>query len=461
MIKKSALTVMSALMAVSLAACGAGEEAGSTTGNKAGGEAPAGKKVKLSYWTNDRHDSEYIKPLIEDFNAKNKDSIEIEYVVRTDDFNQAVDLAFTSGQAPDILRVKDAAINLYHKKGYLAPIDKYLTDDQKKKFPAIDDQNRFDGKLYSLPNYGSTMRLVYNVELFEKAGIKSPPKTLVEMVDAAKKITEVGKTNGAYGFALNFKSPASAFGRSGRVIAELSGYGGFGFDFKTGRFDFNAFKDFTEAMKQMRDNGSLLPGFEQLDIDPLRAQFAEGKIGMYLSYSSEPGVYKSQFPAKIKWAAAPAPTIDGTVKGASGFVGGQWLGISEKSKYKDEAWKFLNDMYEQSVLQGYHEQGYGISMVPDVIAKAKAPNIGGIEGFLPNANDGVWPVSPTVSVQGAKFEESFLKYIMQGGDLNAIIGDLNKRYNDALDKGISSGDITIKPNPSFDPSKLGGQFAKK
>lgn len=39
----------------------------------------------------------------------------------------------------------------------------------------------------------------------------------------------------------------------------------------------------------------MLPGVESLDIDPLRAQFAEGKIGMYMSYSSEPGVYKNQF----------------------------------------------------------------------------------------------------------------------------------------------------------------------
>lgn len=69
----------------------------------------------------------------------------------------------------------------------------------------IDNVNRFDGKVYSLPNTGLTMRLVYNKDIFTKAGIQNPPVSLQEMVDDAKKITEAGKSEGIYGFALNFK----------------------------------------------------------------------------------------------------------------------------------------------------------------------------------------------------------------------------------------------------------------
>ena len=55
------------------------------------------------------------------------------------------------------------------------------------------------------------------------------------------------------------------------------------------------------------------PGCESLDIDPLRTQFAAGKIGMYFSYSAaEPGVYENQFPMdSSKWNAAPIPTVGG------------------------------------------------------------------------------------------------------------------------------------------------------
>lgn len=465
-LKKTFISLLLVIALVfSLAACGTGnnDEASnarsdhSTDTNDQGGRS-SGEKTKISYWTNDRHDAEYIKEVVDRFNKTNTDNIEVELVVKTEEYDQAIDIAFVSAQAPDVFRAKENTIQTFYKKGYLEPLDEYLTDEMKSKFPQIEDFNTFDGKIYSLPNFGTTMRLVYNVDLFEKAGIAAPPKTLDEMVEDAKKITEVGKAEGAYGFALNFKNPASAFGRSARVIAELSGYGGFGYDFKTGKFDWSGFKPIINAFKQMKDDGSMLPGVESLDIDPLRAQFAEGKIGMYLSYSSEPGVYKNQFPAKIRWAAALAPTIDGNIKGASGFLGGQWLVMNSKSKNKEAAWKFMQYMYSDEVLIPYHEQGFGISMVPHVAAAAKAPEIEGIEGFLPTKYDGVWPLHPTVTIEGADAWTEFWKYIVQGGDLDQLIQDLNDRYNAALEKAIANGEINIKADPNFDPANLQGKF---
>ncbi|CAH1225724.1 hypothetical protein PAECIP111891_05855 [Paenibacillus allorhizoplanae] len=461
MIRKLGTVTLTVALAGSLAACSstktdtaASPAASAKASTAPASAAPAKAKTKLSYWTGDRHDMDYIKSVVQKFNETNGENIEVEMVVKTEDFNQAIDLAFASGQAPDVIRVKENTIQPFAAKGYLKPIDSYLTDAIKKKFPVIDDFNRIGGKMYSLPNYGSTLRLVYNKELFAKAGIAAPPKTLKEMVEDAKKITAVGKANGSYGFAQNFKSPESALGRSARVIAEASGYGGLGFDFKTAKFDFTSYKEILQSFKQMVDDGSTLPGMESLDIDPLRAQFAEGKIGMYISFSSEPGVYANQFPAKIEWAAAPVPTIDGTIKGATSFLGGQWLAISNTTKNADQAWKFMNFMYQDEVLKTYHEKGFGLSMVPSVSSVAKKPEIKGIDGFLPIGNDGTWPLQPTVTVEGMKFNDAFFKYMISGGNLDQIIQDLNKRYNDALDKAVTKGDVKVTPNPSFDPMKL-------
>ncbi|MDF2647513.1 MAG: transporter substrate-binding protein [Paenibacillus sp.] len=462
MIKRIGTVTLSVLLAGSLAACsnGSNNAATSTAASTKPSEQPASAapvkkdKTKLTYWTGDRHDMDYIKGVVQKFNETNGENIEVEMVVKTEDFNQAIDLAFASGQAPDIIRVKENTIQPFAQKGYLKPIDSYLDDAIKKKFPVIDDFNRIDGKMYSLPNYGSTLRLVYNKELFAKAGITAPPKTLKEMVEDAKKITAVGKATGSYGFAQNFKSPESALGRSARVIAEASGYGGFGYDFKTAKFDFTGFKEVISSFKQMVDDGSTLPGMESLDIDPLRAQFAEGKIGMYISFSSEPGVYANQFPAKIEWAAAPVPTIDGTIKGATSFLGGQWLALSNTTKNADQAWKFMAYMYNEEVLKTYHEKGFGLSMVPSVSAVAKKPEIKGIDGFLPVGNDGTWPLQPTVTVEGMKKDDAFFKYMISGGNLDQIIQDLNKRYNEALDKAVAKGSVKVQPNPSFDPMKL-------
>ncbi|RXZ82927.1 extracellular solute-binding protein [Paenibacillaceae bacterium] len=442
------LAVVGTMLVASLSAC------------SGGGNSATGEKTKISYWTGDRHDSEFVKKKVDEFNASNTDNIEVELVIKGDDFDQALDMSFQTSEPPDVIRVKENTIQTLYKKEYLAPIDEFLTEELKAKFPEMLDLNSFDGKRYSLPNYGTTMRLIYNKELFAKAGITAPPTTLDEMVDAAKKLTEAGKSSGAYGFALNFKNPGSAMGRSARVIAEVSGYGGFGYDFKTARYDFSGFKPIVEAFKQIRDDGSMLPGVESLDIDPLRAQFAEGKIGMYLSYSAEAGVYASQFPAKIDWAAAPAPSIDGSFNGASGFLGGQWLALSSKTTKKEAAWKFMSYMYEDSLLQEYQEGGFGISMVPAVSEVAATPDVKGIDGFLPNQYDGVWPVYPVVAVQGVKSDDVFFKYMSSGGDLDAIVNDLNQRYNTALDAAIKNGELKAEPMPDFDPKNLAGKFAK-
>ncbi|KWX86154.1 ABC transporter substrate-binding protein [Paenibacillus riograndensis] len=463
--KQLLLTSLSAVLAFGLAACGnsnTAENSGeaSNAGKASDAGAASGEKTKITYWTGDRHDAEFVKEKVAEFNKTNTDGIEVELVVKGDDFDTALDLSFQTSDSPDVIRVKENTIGTFYKKEYLAPIDEYLSDDMKAKFPEMTDLNTFDGKRYSLPNYGTTMRLIYKKDLFAKAGVTNPPTTLQELVDTAKKLTAAGKADGAYGFAQNFKSPASAFGRSARVIAEMSGFGGFGYDFKTARFDFSGFKPIIEAFKQIRDDGSMLPGVESLDIDPLRAQFAEGKIGMYLSYSSEPGVYSTQFPAKIDWAAAPAPTIDGKVKGASGFLGGQWLALSSKSKHKDAAWKFMEYMYSDQMLTTYQEKGFGISMVPSISAAAKTPEVNGIEGFLPNQYDGVWPVYPSVAPEGMKSDDAFFKYMLNGGDLDATISDLNKRYNAALDDAIKNDGLKAEPDPSFDPAALAGKFAK-
>ena len=114
-----------------------------------------------------------------------------------------------------------------------------------------------------------------------------------------------------------------------------------GYNYKTGQFDLSVYKPIVEALRQMKQDGSMLPGVESLDIDPLRAQFAAGKIGMYFNHSGEPAVYQSQFPTKINWNAALPPTIDGSQKGTVSVIAGNYIGISKSTANKDKAWKFL------------------------------------------------------------------------------------------------------------------------
>lgn len=466
--KKVLIAVLGLSMLIAgLAACssGANERDNGAGGNNQSQatETPA-SKTKLQYWTGGRHDADYIKSMIDKFNETNTKNIEVEMTIMAENYAQSLDLAFVSEQAPDVMTLGDL-VDL-HNKGYVEPLDQFLTPEFKERFGEnafIEGANMLDGQIYTLPANGSTIRLIYNVDIFEKAGIAEPPKTLDEMVETAKKITEVGKKDGIYGFALNYKSPTSALDRSSAAIAEINGTHGTGFDFKTGQYDFTGYKPIIEAFKQMKDDGSTLPGSESLDIDPLRAQFAEGNIGMYLSYSVEPGVYKNQFPAKIKWDAALPPSIDGTYSGVNNLGTGasRWLAMSSQSKNKEAAWEFMSFLYSDEVLKGYQEQGLGLSTVPSVAAIAEKPDIEGIDNFLPGKYDGRWPIHPQgIKPEGKSYQEEFVKYILVGGDLDGIVKDLNERYNAALEKEKATGKKMPEAIPDFDPAKLQGSLFK-
>ncbi|MDQ0061494.1 ABC transporter substrate-binding protein [Paenibacillus harenae] len=459
---KRSLTLLAAVtLAFGIAGCAGGNNGGSAnTGNEpAAGTATEmkgnGEKTKLVYWTYQRHDAEYIKAKIDEFNATNEDNIEVEMTMMAENYPQSLDLAFTSGQAPDVFATQRP--DEFYAKGYFEPLNDYMTDEMKTNYEGfiLEGGNQFENNIISLPNVGNTIRLVYNVDIFERAGLQ-PPKSLDEMVAAAKKITEIGKAEGIYGWSLPYKSPSSALSRSADKIAEMNGFHRSGFDFKTAKYDFSGWKPIIEAFHQMSANGSVLPGSEALDMDPMRAQFAEGKIGMYISYSTEPGVYHTQFPPKIRWDATLVPTIDGgEPQGAVDPAAISWLSMSSESKNKEAAWKFMSYMYQDETLRGYHEAGLGIAVLPHVLEGAKEPYVPGIKNFLPTKYDAAWPIAPTgITPEGKTWHEEFVKYILVGGDLDQVISDLNASYNTALDKAVADGKVKVTADPSFDPKAL-------
>ncbi len=415
------------------------------------------KPAKLTWWTFQRHDMEYMKGLVEKFNKENKYGITVDYVVQSENFRQSLDLAFQSNQAPDIYTGQDLA-KYYVDKGQAEPLDKWLTPELKSRYGDrlySEGDNGVNDKIYSLPNAGVTYRLVYNKDLFAKAGLTEAPKTMDQLVEYAKKITEAGKADKVYGFAINLKNTQTAMERSVNVVGQKSGFGYF--DYKTGKFDFKPFKPIVTAIKKIVDDGSMFPGYESLDIDPLRSQFAQGKIGMYFGGSWEPGVYADQFKTDINWAAAPVPTLDGTAKGPSFISSLRWMYISSKTEYKEQAWKVFEYFNTDAVQIPYQEKGFGNSVVPSVVKAAKKPEMKGMEYFLIGNEDATWPTKPqerTLKIEGKPFNDVFAMVIMGKADFDKEIDAVNKKYNDALEAAIKDGTEKDWKKADFNPQSL-------
>lgn len=425
------------------------------------GGAEAETTVKL--WSMNRHDAVYVKDAVAKFNATNKYGIKIDYTIYTDNYDQAVDLAFAANEAPDVLSAQGAVFQRYVGRGGFEPLNAYMSSEFKARFDDyfVEGFNMFDGKIYNVPVFGTAGRLIYNKGIFERVGIKAPPKTLDELVADSKLITDKLKGEGIYGFAANLKSPRSAIDRSFEFMVQRSGGPRQGFDYRKGEYDFTFHKPFVEAFRKIYSGGSAFPGCVALDIDPLRTQFAAGKIGMYISWShAEPGVYANQFPTKERWDVAPLPTLDGTAKSQAVNGSGAFM-IASKSKVKEAAWRVVSELFaSKEFVVGYHEAGLGTTIVPDFIAVAKQPEaIVAHPSLALDSKDRMWPPTPldvaasAIVVEGKDYWNTVTElFFVSNQNIETTLADLTKRYNAAYRKAIAAGKLKEIKYPRFDPA---------
>lgn len=441
--KKALLFVLIALMSVGLVFAG-GQ-----------GESSDDEVTEIVWWTHQRHDMDFMRERVEEFNTTNPHNIRIDYVVQTEEFQRNLELAYQAGDSPDIFSAPFNA-KYYVDRGMAYPLDDFITDDIRQRygnFLEVDVENYVDGSIYTLANSGVNFRLVYNQDLFDLAGLPGPPQTLDQMVEYAARISEAGRDRNAYGFALNLTNPFSALFRSLDQIAKASD--AWPYDYTTGEYDFERIRPLFEAYRALMDNGGMFPGVVSLDIDPLRSQFAAGNIGMYISGNWEPGVYAQQFPTDINWAAVPVPTYDGVRRGTTWVRAGRWQFISSQTDNVDAAWQVFEWFHSAELLREYHERGYGFTVVPATVEEAADPDIAGVEYFrIDSSIEGPWPLAPHelgLVVEGPSYYDVIASYMVGTVGLDTAIADLDARYNAAVARAIASGDLDAVVIPDFDP----------
>lgn len=425
-------------------------EAGAGDDNKE--PAAEGEKTIINVWSKDRHDADYVQAKIDEYNKTNTDNIEVVYTLYTDNYQQAVDMAAQNGELPDFLVYQPTVFDKYYTTGQWADMYQFMDDEMKEYFSdvIIPGYNEIEGKLYFLPTTGTTCRLFYNKEIFERVGIEEPPATLEEMVEDAKLITSQLKGEGIYGFAENMKSAASALQRSMCIGLQAETGMSYGYDFKTGKYDFTNWADTLKLWTELLSEECAFPGCESLDIDPLRTQFAAGKIGMYMSYShSEPGVYANQFPMdSSKWDVAPIPTVGGKTTGKQYYDGTSSYMFNADSPNLEKAFKAYKDIFTtEEYLIGYYEGGYGVSILPSILEKANPSEDFKNKKWLQinPETDAILPKPPHraftsgMIVEGEDMFKTAESIYYGGADVESTLQDLTDRYNKAYEDAIANG----------------------
>jgi len=345
-----ALCALLALALVALAA-GCGGSSGSSSSSGGGSVAPSEDKTPVTLtlwhpWTGDE------KKIFEAQLTKFEQQypwITVKAVgyPDSDTFDDQVIKAIKGGNGPDaVLSFGPDYDGQYCSSGLMQDLSNYMDQDGvaiDQFAPAAITYTNFDDKQCMLPSLTDSFGLYYNKDMFAKAGITSPPKTMTELMDDAKKLT-VKNSDGTIkvaGFV-----PLQDFEQLG--IYDLARMWGAKF------FDDNgdpvlasdpAWASALEWQKQMID----YYGYDKLvrwqtgagDEFSASHAFETGKLAMMLDGEWRVAFLKNEHPG-LAYGTAPMPVDDAQPsRYGGGNVNGTIIGIPKGGGNRDEAWKLV------------------------------------------------------------------------------------------------------------------------
>lgn len=189
-IKKVVALGLAAIMTLSLAACG-----GKGDGEKAS-DHNGGKEVEISYW-NSGMGTEFLDALCKAFNEQQSEW----YVYHKDTASGAAVTA--TYPLPDVDTIDLYMSGNVSDTSQMATLDDVLDSTAKgdaksikEKFDPshLESEVASDGHYYTLTWGGGALAIVYNKELFQKAGIDVTPRTTDEFTAVCDQLLESGAT---------------------------------------------------------------------------------------------------------------------------------------------------------------------------------------------------------------------------------------------------------------------------
>ncbi len=411
--------------------------------------AEAKEPVTITVWSNDAHSKGVFTDFVEKFNnGPGKElGIIIELSVYGTDYYSVLDVALTGDDAPYIFKCNK--IPQYASAGKLVPLEELpggaeLIAPYKEK--NSEGVGLVDGKTYALPFKATTVGLAYNMELFAKLGLEFP-KTWEEMEKVVSTITENG--NGmiyGYGLGMTYVSyplffilpPASA--STGRMH----------FDNATGRYNFSALAPYMKHLLKIIDNGDMFPGYETMDDDTKRAQFAAGNIGMIPVFSPDVGVLTTQFPATFEWGVGPYPTETEDTRYRMYSNPSTFYVVNQravKDGVQEQVMAVMNALLSEENLLNLFEEEKDMITRDDVKAQSTKTEVSPQWKAFGDGSyryTGFGTPDGKLQLEGDSYKDVFDKILTGLADVDAALADLDVRYNKALDEAVANGTLKIE-----------------
>lgn len=171
------------------------------------GKPPSKSTNVVTIWAHQGQENEVIaiRAIIDSFNVLHKEIKADLKIIPSGDkhsYEDKVNAASVADQLPDILDLDGPFVARYVWANILQPLERYFTEKEINDFlPSIVNQGTYNGSLYALGAFESSVGLYYNVDLFKSEGIKAPEKIedawdWETFVKIAQKFTSKGKRIG-------------------------------------------------------------------------------------------------------------------------------------------------------------------------------------------------------------------------------------------------------------------------
>ncbi|MGN9779318.1 ABC transporter substrate-binding protein [Micromonospora sp. H33] len=297
--------------------------------------------LELWHFFTDREE-QALNEILDDFRKKHP---KVNLVAKGGQDDAKMTQAIGAGQGPDVaISYSTDIVGSFCNTGAWNDLTPYIQRDKVDlgKFPAVvKSYTEFRGKRCAMPFLADAYGLYYNKAIFAEAGVTSPPKTLTELSELAKKLTKK-KPDGTlervgflplFGFYEN--SPAHLAPLTGATWLKPDGTSNIGSDPK--------WLELITWQKELVD----WYGYDKLEAfraslgDEWSADnaFQKGQLAMNIDGEWRLAFLRDQ-EKDVQFGVAPLPINDPSRYGA-GYVAGSVIGVSRTTKNAEAAWALV------------------------------------------------------------------------------------------------------------------------
>lgn len=333
--KKILLIFLVVLMSVSAFATGQSDESKESEGTEL---------VFLHYMLDKEVGA--LPELIAQFEAENPGITIAVEGIGVDRYPDVYKSRLVAGQQLDIFFVMSADLKNMAEAGRLAALND--TAAAKIMLPEVLDAATFDGTAYALSSAGNGLGMFVNTKMLKECGVESIPQNWTEFLAACEKVKENGYLPWIMGNKSRTWSAYHSF--ENNMFAENLPTSDL--ESKVENEEVSISEIWLPQLKKIQtliDKDYINPT-ESASItwnDEGFTKFVNGEGAFMYGIASHINLLKDAAPADFEFVFVASPLQDAPVKPQAHLLVDRFIGINEASEHKEEAFKFVEFLFEK------------------------------------------------------------------------------------------------------------------